>query len=166
VRPLEQLPTERDRYAIAARVAKRLGNATARLEQRFYIDTWATKATTSDGTYMVDLSRHFRVWPHGRLHVQTSTNFYNLAYSVTGNPNVNAPTVTVPLYRTGDRELAAMLTATVGGGARIALTSPETATQMGVVISGDYMFTRFFDSLFVTTRSAFYGTVGFEAEFE
>ena len=66
VRPLEQLPTERDRFAIGGRFNKRLNNATLRLEQRFYYDTWGLKASSTDARYMVDLSRHLRVWPHLR----------------------------------------------------------------------------------------------------
>src|SRR5262249_43891162 len=50
LRPLEQLPTERDRLALAGRIAKRLGNATLRLEERLYYDTWQTKASTTDAT--------------------------------------------------------------------------------------------------------------------
>ncbi len=48
----------------------------------------------------------------------------------------------------------------------IGLGSPEAATQFAVVLTGDFMYTRYFNSLFVITRSAVYGTVGFEAEFE
>ena len=42
VRPLEQLPTARDRYALGVRLAKRFSslNATLRLDQRLYYDTW------------------------------------------------------------------------------------------------------------------------------
>jgi Protein of unknown function (DUF3570) len=163
IRPLEQLPTERDRFAIAGRIAKRIGNATLRIEERLYTDTWATKASTSDGTYLVDLSKHLRVWPHARLHAQTGTNFYNRAYAALTFPNL---AVQVPTYRTGDRELAPMVTFTGGGGTRIGLGSPEAATQFAVVLTGDFMYTRYFNSLFVITRSAVYGTVGFEAEFE
>jgi hypothetical protein len=163
MRPLEQLPTERDRYALAGRIAKRFGNATLRLEERFYVDTWSTKGSTTDGTYMVDLSRNFRVWPHARLHAQTGTSFYNLAYSALIFPNA---AIQLPTYRTGDRELAPMITFTGGGGTRIALTAPEATTQFAVVISGDVMYSRFFSSLFVTKRTAVYGTVGFEGEFE
>jgi hypothetical protein len=163
-RPLEQLPTERNRYALAGRVVKRLGNATLRLEQRFYADSWETKASTTDGRYMMDLSRYFRVWPHLRLHAQTGTNFYNLAYAATVDSVSNG--IALPTYRTGDRELSPLLTATAGGGTRIALSSPEASTQLAILVSGDFMYSKFLNSLFVTTRSAVYGTVGFEAEFE
>jgi hypothetical protein len=67
-------------------------------------------------------------------------------------------------YRTGDRELSPMLTVTGGAGARIALTTDKASTQYAIVFSGEVMYSRFFRSLFVTHRTATYGTVGFEVE--
>ncbi len=162
VRPLEQLPTERDRYAIGGRFNKRLNNATLRLEQRFYYDTWGIKATSTDARYMVDLSRHLRVWPHLRAHAQTGVNFFQLAYSALLDPNGG---ITLPLYRTGDRELAPLLTGTGGGGVRIGLGEPEGEVKYGITLVGDVMYTRYLKSLYVTTRTAVYGSVGFDVEF-
>jgi hypothetical protein len=162
VRPLEQLPTERDRYAAGARFNKRLNNATLRLEQRFYYDTWGLKASSTDARYMVDLSRHLRVWPHLRAHAQSGVNFYQLAYSALLDPNGG---ITVPLYRTGDRELAPLITGTGGGGVRIGLGEPEGEVKYGITIVGDVMYTRYLKSLYVTTRTAVYGSVGFDVEF-
>src|SRR5690606_24627015 len=90
-------------------------NATLRLDQRFYVDTWGMKATSTDSRYMVDLSRHLRVWPHVRIHAQTGTSFYELAYSATVEPDGQ---ILIPLYRTGDRELSPLITGTGGGGIR------------------------------------------------
>lgn len=162
VRPLEQLPTERDRFAGGARFNKRLNNATLRLEQRFYYDTWGLKASSTDARYMVDLSRHLRVWPHLRAHAQSGVNFYQLAYSALLDPNGG---ITVPLYRTGDRELAPLITGTGGGGVRIGLGEPEGEVKYGITIVGDVMYTRYLKSLYVTTRTAVYGSVGFDVEF-
>ncbi|MBX3206378.1 MAG: DUF3570 domain-containing protein [Labilithrix sp.] len=162
VKPLEQLPTERDRFAVGARYNKRLQNATLRLDQRFYVDTWGMKASSTDSRYMVDLSRHLRVWPHLRLHAQTDTNFYNLAYSAILDP---AGQIVVPLYRTGDRELSPLITATAGGGVRLGLGEPEGEIKYGLTLVGDVMYTRFLKALYVTTRTAVYGSVGFDVEF-
>ena len=163
VRPLEQLPTERDRYAFGARFNKRMNpTSTLRLDQRFYIDTWGLKATSSDMRYMVDLSRHLRVWPHARIHAQTSTNFFQLAYAATVDSNGG---VAVPTYRTGDRELAALITGTGGGGLRIALGEPEGEIKYGITVVGDVMYTRYLKALYVTTRTGVYGSVGFDVEF-
>ena len=163
LRSIEQLPTERDRYAVAARINHRFTSATLRLEERIYYDSWQTKATTTDLRYMQDLGRYLRVWPHVRLHAQSGTNFYQLAYSAVIQANGQ---ITVPTYRTGDRELAPLVTATGGGGMRIALGAPEGSTQYGLTLSGDVMYSRFLNSLFVTTRTAFYGAVAFDAEFQ
>jgi hypothetical protein len=162
VRPLEQLPTERDRYAVGGRFNKRLNNATLRLEERFYVDTWGIKASSTDARYMVDLSRHLRVWPHVRAHVQSGANFFRLAYSAALDPNGG---ITVPLYRTGDRELAPLLTGTGGGGLRIGLGEPEGEIKYGITLVGDVMYTRYLKALYVTTRTAVYGSVGFDVEF-
>ncbi|MBX3225712.1 MAG: DUF3570 domain-containing protein [Labilithrix sp.] len=162
VKPLEQLPTERDRIAVGARFNKRLQDATLRLEQRFYFDTWGMKASSSDSRYMMDISRHLRVWPHGRLHFQTSTNFYSRAY--TANLGGDG-TFVVPLYRTGDRELSPLVTLTAGGGARLGIGEPEGDVKFGITFVGDVMYTRFFNSLYVTSRTAIYGSIGFDVEF-
>jgi len=162
VRPLEQLPTERDRFAVGARFNKRLNNATLRIEQRFYHDTWNLNATSTDSRYMVDLSRHLRVWPHLRFHGQTGVNFYQLAYSAFLDPNGG---LELPLYRTGDRELAPLITATAGGGIRIGLGEPEGEVKYGITIVGDVMYTRYLKALYVTARTAVYGSVGFDVEF-
>jgi tetratricopeptide (TPR) repeat protein len=163
IKPLEQLPTERDRFAIGARFNKRIANATFRFEQRFYVDTWAMKASSSDIRHMVDLSRHLRVWPHLRLHAQTDTNFYNLAYTALIDPPTGQ--MTVPLYRTGDRELSPLITATAGGGIRVGLGEPEGEIKYGITLVGDVMYTRFLKALYVNSRTAVYGSVGFDVEF-
>lgn len=163
-RPTEQLPTARDRYALGARFAHRFSGATLRIEQRLYNDSWNLKATTTDGRYVFDLGRHLLLWPHVRFNAQTGANFYQLAYSATLDPNTGQ--LVVPLYRTTDRELSPLVTLTGGAGGHYLLSSPEAKTQFGVSLQADVMFTKYFDSLFITQRTAIYGTVGFDAEFE
>ena len=163
LRPLEQLPTERDRYAVGARFIHRMNNATLRVDQRFYFDTWGTKASSTDARYVQDVGKQIRVWPHLRFNAQTAASFYQLAYSAALNQDGS---ITVPLFRSTDRELSPLLTLTAGGGARFALTSPESPTQIGVTVQGDVMYTRFLNALYVTTRTAVYGTVGLDGEFD
>jgi hypothetical protein len=164
VRPLEQLPLERNRYALGARFAHRFANATLRLEQRLYYDSWQQAATTTDFRYIVDVTRRFRVWPHARFNAQNGANFYQLAYSATINPKTNV--IQIPEFRTDDRELSPLVTGTLGGGTRVALTRPEATTQYGVSIQADVAYTKFFDALFVLDRTAVFGSVGFDAEFQ
>lgn len=163
LRPLEQLPTERDRYAFGFRLNKRFGNSTLRLEQRFYFDTWLQKATTTDVRYMVDLTRRLRLWPHVRIHAQTASNFYRLAYgSLSSNTD---QLTTVYTYRSSDRELSPMVSGTLGGGVRIALGSLEGDVRYGLSFVGDLLYSRYFKALFLTARTGVYGTVSFDAEF-
>jgi len=162
LRPLEQLPLERDRYAMGARFVSRLGSGTLRIEERLYHDTWQQNATTTDFQYIMDFGRRLHVWPHARFNAQTGANFYQLAYSAL----IQNGTVIVPTYRTTSRELAPSVAGTIGAGGHFALTSPEAKTQYGVFVQGDILYEDFLDSLYVTDATAFYGTIGFDAEFQ
>ena len=165
MRPLEQLPTSHDRYALGIRLAKRFTSreATLRLDQRLYYDDWGIASTTTDARWVQDAGKRFRFWPHLRLNAQTGASFYQLAYSALLNPDGS---ITVPLYRSDDRELGPLITLTGGGGLRFGLTQPDSKTQIGLNLAADVMYTRFFDALFVTTRTAVYGTVGMDFEFD
>jgi len=163
VRPVEQLPTSRDRYAIGARFAHRFGGATLRVEQRLYVDSWSLKATTTDARYVLDLGRHLELWPHVRFNAQTGASFYQLAYSAAIDQSGN---LIVPLYRTTDRELSPLVSGTGGGGAHYILSSPDAKTIFGVSLQADAMFTKYFNALFITQRTAVYATLAFDAEFD
>lgn len=165
LRPIEQLPTERDRYAVGVRLAHRIPSlgATLRLDERLYFDTWATKATTTDGRLVVDAGRRIRVWPHARFNAQTGTSFYQLAYAAVLNQDGS---ISVPLYRTTDRELSPLITLTGGAGIRVGLTHPDAKAQVGLTLQGDVMYTRFLNALYETSRTAVYGTFGMDAEFD
>jgi hypothetical protein len=163
-RPTEQLPTSRDRYAIGARFAHRFSGATLRIEQRLYTDSWALKATTTDARYVLDVGRRLELWPHARFNAQTGANFYALAYGATTDPQTGQ--LLIPLYRTTDRELSPLVSLTGGAGAHLLLSPTESKTQYGVSIQADAMYTDYFDSLFIKQRTAVYGTVGFDAEFD
>lgn len=161
-RPMEQLPTERDRYALGVRFNHRFSKATLRLEERLYDDSWMTKATSTDFRYIQDLGTRLRVWPHVRFHGQTAANFYQLAYTAIIDSRGK---MILPTYRSDDRELGPLITVTAGGGARVELGS-EGGVGLALTATADLMYTRFFEALFVTTRTAFYGALGFDAEFQ
>ncbi|MBX3188801.1 MAG: DUF3570 domain-containing protein [Labilithrix sp.] len=163
VRPREQLPRERDRIAIGARVNHRFPSGTLRVDERLYTDNWGIKASTTDGRYLHDLGEHLRVWPHLRIHAQSGTSFYRLAYAAEGADGQG--TFLLPPFRTGDRELSPMISITAGGGARIALTSERASTQFALIIAGEVMYSYYFKSLFIKSRTAVWGSVGLEAEF-
>jgi hypothetical protein len=164
LRPLEQLPLERDRYALAARYIKRIGSSsTLRLEERAYFDSWKTFGSSTDARYMVDLSQTLRVWPHIRVHFQNAASFYKRVPLAQINSDGS---VDLPAYRTTDRELSTLLTVTAGGGARITLSREGAKLQYGINLSADAMYTRYFSALYLTQRFAVYGAVGFDVEFE
>ncbi len=164
VRPREVVPRTRDRVAFGARINHRLTpSSTIRIEERLYTDSWGIKASTTDGRYLVDLGERLRVWPHLRLHAQTGASFYQLAYGAV--LDADGQPLIIPRYRSTDRELSPMVAGTVGGGARIALTSEKSETQLAIIVSGEVMYNRYFASLFIKSRTAIWGTVGLEAEF-
>lgn len=162
VRPRELVPDQRDRLAIGARVNHRLPNGTLRIEERFYTDDWGIKASTTDGRYLHDLSERLRVWPHLRIHAQSGASFYRLAYAARIDSDGK---VEIPRYRTADREASPMIGITTGGGARLALTNEKAATQYAIVASADVMYNHYLESLFILSRTAIWGTIGFDAEF-
>jgi tetratricopeptide (TPR) repeat protein len=163
-RPLEQLPTARDRWALAGRYIRRMGgSATLRLEERLYFDTWSTKASSTDVRYLIDFSRRLRVGPHVRLHVQTPANFYKRKYIASPNPDGS---IDLPKYRTTDRELSQLLSFTGGGSARLSLSPPEDKVQFAVQLDGDAMYTRYFDALYIKSRLALWSVLRFDVEFQ
>jgi hypothetical protein len=168
-RPMENLPDSRNRYAVGVRFAHRFSSSTLRLEERLYYDSWKQASTTTDIRYLIDFSRRFRVWPHVRFNAQNGADFYQLAYGVrVPAPSAQNPAglIQIPLYRTDDRELSPLVTGTGGGGFRIALSPPEAKSQFGLSLQMDVAYTQFFDALFVQNRTAFFGTLSFDAEFQ
>jgi hypothetical protein len=163
IRPRENVPQRRDRFALAARLNHRFAQATIRVEERAYTDDWGIKASTTDAKYLYDLSERLRVWPHLRFHAQSGASFYQLAY-VAAIGGKDAP-LQIPTYRTTDRESSPMMAVTVGGGSRIVLTGEKTKPELAIVVSGDVMYNKYFQSLFILSRTAIWGTVGIDAEF-
>jgi hypothetical protein len=163
-KPLEQLPLDRKRFSIGGRYVSRVkATATLRLEERLYSDSWGIKASSTDFRYMLDTSERLRIWPHLRFHIQSGASFYNRIYGAMLNPDGSA---IIPEFRTTDRELSPMFGATVGAGARYALTAPGGKIQFALVGTADGLFNDYFNTLFIRTRLAGYGTLGVEADFE
>ena len=158
-RPLEQLPTFRARFALAATLAHRFSGSTLRGDERIYFDDWGTKATTTDARYIIDLPADFRIWPHLRVHAQTGADFYELAYVV----ERTATGVRLPVYRTGDRELGPLVGLSGGGGVHWDFGPHE---RLGVGFNGDVVYTRFLNHLFVKERLGLFGALSFEAVIE
>jgi hypothetical protein len=157
-RPLEQLPLARERYALTARLAVRPSTFTVRLEERVYLDSWGQKASTTDARILFDLGERVRFWPHVRANYQTAVNFWQRAY-ISGGAN------DIPKLRTGDRELGNLMSFGGGLGTRFALGSSGNPEGWGLALSGDAVWTHFFDALYTKSRIAVIGVVNIEAVF-
>jgi hypothetical protein len=157
-RPLEQLPLERERYAVTGRLAYRGDGTTFRVEERLYADTWGQRASTTDARYFVDLGRRLTIWPHGRFNIQNAVDFWQRAYTAT---SVND----LPALRTGDRELGALFTVGGGGGMRVALGKPGTLDDVVLTTTVDGFWTSFADALYVTERFSAIATTALEVAF-
>lgn len=161
VRPYEQLPLQRDRLALTLRLVQRLGPSTLRLEERVYADSWQNRASTSDARLLVDVSPRFTVGPHGRFHVQTGATFFQRVYHAD-----TEPVVTVPAFRTTDRELGPLWSVTGGASAWWKLSPEGDGIGWTLYASGDALYSQYRESIYVSSRLAGYGTLGIEAVFE
>lgn len=144
-RPLEQLPLERERYALTARLAWRFERSTLRVDQRGYLDTWGLLASTTDLRYFIDVTQRLMFWPHLRFHAQKGVSFWKLAYSSTGIHDL-------PALRTGDRELGPLTNLGVGGGLRLALGRAGRTEDVTLSTTFDGTWTSFADTLYVKDR--------------
>jgi tetratricopeptide (TPR) repeat protein len=161
IRVLEQLPTSRQRWALAGMVAHRFTSSTLRVEERLYVDNWGLKASTTDGQFLMDLAERVRVWPAVRANVQTAVNFWQLAY--TAKQGKTGADFSVPSLRTGDRELGPLVGVTFGAGGRFALGEHK---NWALGVTGNINYTRFLDHLYLIDRLAYYGATTLEVDFE
>jgi hypothetical protein len=163
VRPIENLPGGRGRYAVTARFGYRLARGTLRIDERLYTDTWRLHASTTEVRYYLDLSKRWTLWPRLRFNVQSAAYFWNRAYVAALGPDGR---LDVPEFRTGDRELGPLETLGGGVGATFGLGRDVEPSRYSVTVQTDVMNTQFFDALYVTSRTAFLGTIGLQGAFE
>jgi hypothetical protein len=161
IAPYEQLPTNRQRWAVAGLLAHRFSSSTLRLEERLYVDSWGLKATTTDAQFLVDVSDRVRLWPSARVHAQSAVDFWQLAY--VAKPASSGPGFSLPALRTGDKELGPLVGVTGGAGARFALGEHK---NWALQVTGDVNYTRFLDHLYLIDRIAFFGATTLEVDFE
>lgn len=158
-RAMEQVPESgRQRYAVAARIAHRFTSSTIRAEERLYMDSWGVLGSTTDSRYLVDVKDWLRVWPHVRFHIQKGVDFWQLAYTA----ERLGDTLLLPKYRTGDRELGPYMQATVGGGTRFGFGDDD---QYGLIVNADFIYSRYFKTLFLPQKFGYFGATTFEMEF-
>ena len=162
VRPYEQLPLDRDRYSIAARLNHRFAHATLRIDERLYDDSWHILSTSTDVRLLFDLSERVTAGPHARFHIQNGASFHQRVYHAD-----TSPVLVVPTFRTTDRELSPLMSMTGGLAAWWKITDPKKkGPGFLIYASADILHSVYFDSIYATERNAGYGTLGVEAEFE
>lgn len=157
-RPLEQLPTQRNRFAVTGRMGWRTERTTLRLDQRLYADDWNLHATTTDLRWFVDVAERITVWPHLRVHVQDGVSFWQRAYAARDAGDL-------PRLRTGDRELGPLANFGTGGGVRLALGKAGQTQDVVLSVTADGTFTSFTDDLYVKTRFSGLGATTLEVVF-
>jgi hypothetical protein len=157
-RVLEQLPTHRQRYALAGHLAHRFDHATLRIGERLYTDSWGLHATSTDARFIVDLSERVDVGPHLRLHVQSPVEFWQRAY-------VAGPNFDFPALRTGDRELGPLVNLTAGGALRVAVGGARRPRALVLGLDVNVTQTQYLDDIYVTHRLSAVSALSAEAEF-
>ncbi len=146
-RALEQLPTDRQRYALSARFGHRFGWATLRLDERLYTDAWGLRATTTDGRFIVTPTRRLEVGPHVRLHAQGPVDFWQRAYTMrTG--------LDFPALRTGDRELGPLVNITGGATARVLVGPRDDPRRFVLGLDANLTSTSYLDDIYISQRTS------------
>ena len=156
--PLEKLPLSRSRFALSGRYIRRFETATIRADERLYIDSWGLKASTTDGRFLMDITKELRVGPHVRFHIQGPADFWKRAYSATLTPGG----FQLPTFWAGDRELGPLVSATVGGTVRYQLL-PEL---LAVTLEAQGIYTQFLDHIYVFDRVGGFAAATIEVEVE
>jgi hypothetical protein len=162
-RMAENVPDDRHRFALSTRVARRLQGTTLILSERMYADSWGLRASTTDLRVVFDLSRRLELWGHLRGHVQSSVDFWNVAYAAVAATPDGA--FGIPLFRSGDRELSALSTGTLGFGLRWKLTAPEKPFQITTGLQSDLLVTIFREALYLRNRLAYLNALDVQLEF-
>ncbi|MCA9621722.1 MAG: DUF3570 domain-containing protein [Myxococcales bacterium] len=143
------------RFAGTVLIAHRFSGVTLRVLERLYRDDWGTMASTTDLKLPIDIVKELRIWPHVRAHVQDAADFYELAYVAERTPEG----FVIPALRTGDRELGPLINATLGAGVHWDIGEGEVVT---LALTGDAIYTRFLNHLFVRQRWGAFGAFTME----
>jgi hypothetical protein len=158
-RLLEQLPTQRGRYAMAGHLAHRFQGSTLRLEERLYTDSWGLHASSTDARLIVDLGERVDLGPHVRFHAQSPVVFWQRAYVA------NAATFDYPALRTGDRELGPLWNLTGGASLRVAVGAEAHPRAWVLGLDANLTETRYLDDIFISSRLSAVSALSLEAEF-
>jgi len=162
-RMAESVPDGRRRFALSTRISRRLQGTTLVLTERLYADSWGLQASTTDLRVVFDLGRRLELWGHLRGHVQSSVDFWNVAYAAAGGTADGS--FALPVYRSGDRELSGLSTGTFGFGLRWKLTPPEKPLQITTGLQSDLLVTIFREALYLRNRIAYLNALDVQVDF-
>jgi hypothetical protein len=145
----ERVPESRRRFTLTGDWARRGARDTLRVNERLYADSWGVYASTSDLSWLWDVSSRLTLGPRARFHVQSSADFWQRAYVA----ELGAGELSVPALRSGDRELSALWTGSLGFGSEwhTHATYSEGWAFGALVELG---FTQFLEALFIEQRSS------------
>lgn len=164
IRPLEQLPTNLQRYALSGLIAHRFTSSTVRADVRGYTDSWGLKAVTGTLAYYIDLNERLRISPAFHGHYQTGTAFWQRLYTADSKTSAaGVKTTTLPKYRTGDRELGPLYGLTGGITGRFAFGEER---NWSITLQGNAVYNYYFDTLYLKERLGFLGVTTLEVDFE
>jgi hypothetical protein len=163
LKPREQLPLSRDRFALTGRVAHRFSSSTLRVSERFYRDTWGLTASSTDVKYIFDVGERVSMWPHARLHLQAPVSFWQRTYTATQNAS---GAWVVPAIRTGDRELGPLRGLTGGFGLQIKIGPSASPADLTLTLQGETIWTSYLDDLYISNRVSGLGVLVLEAVIE
>jgi hypothetical protein len=107
----------------------------------------------------MDVADTLRVWPQLRFHAQTGVSFWKHAYV----SEATSAGLSLPMLRTGDRELGPFFSVALGGGGRLALGETK---KIGLSLVGNVIYSRFLDHLFILNRIGYFGATTVEVGFE
>lgn len=158
----ENVPTARNRFSLAGKLAHRFESSTFRADQRLYTDNWGLMASTTDIHEYLDLGSRIMVWPHLRAHVQRGVSFWRRILEEIPDPA--GGNVGFPSYRAGDRELGPLYTLTAGFGIRARLNA-DVRAPWTLSLQVDGIFTRYLDAIYISQRRALFSALSLEGTF-
>lgn len=149
LRPLEEVPDQRSRFAIAGRWMHYFPNThtSLRLDYRFYGDDWGVMAHTVESGLRLRLASWFQLAAAVRVYRQNGARFWRRAYVVDSLDQL-------PRYRSVDRDFSAYTTLT--GTLRGTIFTP----RVSVYLEGGVARTFYDNFLFLDSLTALIAQAG------
>jgi hypothetical protein len=157
----ERNPSRLYRAAAGLQLARALGRSVAlHGAYRFYADSWRITGHTGKIRSAISLlDERLILRNHVRLSSQDKASFYRSDY------DLNVAALTVPDYRTNDRELSGLFTVRVGGGAEWAWHSVGPLLRLAVGARLAHAWYRYPNYPELPARNAWLAGGGLDVEF-